>query len=108
MTENELSRLLDAHESSGEPRFASGFADRVMRRIAEGEPMTLDIALVRQARRLLPALAAASLLLAAWNYVSLRDRAPSTLGAVLGVASTNSSTSSSVSANGLMNVEAFE
>lgn len=109
MTDDELNTLLGAHESAGEPRFAPVFADRVMRRVAERGAPTLDLMLARQARRVLPALAAASMLLALWNYVSLRDRAPSTIGAVLGVASNSvvGSENPGVS-NGLVNVEVFE
>lgn len=106
MIDDELKALLREHPSADAPRFATGFAERVMKRVGERE--SLDLALVRQARRVLPALAAASLMLAAWNYVSLRDRAPSTLGAVLGVASTSGTASAALSTNGLVNVEAFE
>jgi len=116
MTDDELQDLLRLHESAGEPRFANGFSDRVMHRVAAAglarDAATLDRVLARYARRVLPALAAASMVLAIWNYVSVRDRAPSTFGAVLGIASsslaTNAQRTAGAPANGLMNVEAFE
>ena len=111
MNNEELHDLLRVHDSAAGPRFASGFADRVMRRVHEREAMTLDFALVRQARRVLPVLAAASLVLAAWNYVSLRDNAPSAIGAVLGVATTHTSALSGspvLPMSELQNVEAFQ
>ena len=111
MNDEELEDLLRVHDGSAAPRFAAGFTDRVMRRLHGRETMTLDRALERQARRVLPALAAASLVLAAWNYVSHRDRAPSAIGAVLGVASTNAgvmSNPATIPATELLNVEAFQ
>lgn len=111
MSDDDLHDFLRARNSADTPRFAPGFADRVMRRVLEQPSPTFDLVLVRHARRLLPALAAASLLLAAWNYVSLRDRTPSAIGAMLGMSSTSASGSSSADAftvRGLVNVEAFE
>lgn len=109
MNDEELHDLLRAHGSDGELRFTSGFADRVLRRVKDRSVLTLDVAIARHARRLLPALAAASMLLAAWNYMAARDRTPSTVGAVLGVASrASTSDSQSESLGKLTNAEAFE
>lgn len=108
MHDDDVIALLAQHESAGTPRFASGFADRVMVRIAAGAVQTLDLALAQQARRILPALAAASLLLGVWNWWTVRDRAPSTVGAVLGVVRTASSVTRASSPFGLANTEAFE
>ena len=111
MNDDDLLELLRAHDSAAAPRFATGFTDRVMRRVHEPVTPSFDSVLARQAQRVLPALAAASLLLAAWNYVSFRDDAPSAIGAVLGVANRNAlaiSTTDARSVNGLVNVEAFE
>ncbi|MEO8624412.1 MAG: hypothetical protein ABI625_25245 [bacterium] len=108
MNDDDVKAMLQQHESAGTPRFAAGFADRVIARVAnDARPMlTLDRAIAQQTRRLLPALAAASLVLALWNWWSVRDRAPSTFSAVLGVAS-RTSTNASPSV-GLTNTEAFE
>jgi hypothetical protein len=91
MTREELERLLsDAAPSALEQRFDAGFADRVMNRIEAGRAQDRDAsgalaaALARQARRTLPALAAASLAISAWNWWSVRDRADSSLSAALG------------------------
>ena len=111
MNDDKLHRLLRAHESAGQPRFESGFADRVMQRVAGASSdgaVTLDFVLAHYARRVLPAVAAASMMLALWNYVSVRDRAPSTVSAVLGVATSNVAGSGGVSTNGLVNAEVFE
>lgn len=114
MHDDDLKAMLAGHESAGAPRFSAGFSDRVMTRLADsaGERvvLTLDRALARQVQRLMPALAAASLVLALWNWWSVRDRAPSTLGAVLGmVASTGGAgDAKSVAGVGLVNTEAFE
>ncbi len=109
MNDDELHDLLRAHESAGEPHFTTGFADRVMERVKDRDVLTFDVALARHARRLLPALAAASMALAAWNYATARDRAPSTVGAVLGVASsTSTGVSQPTPLSGLTNAEAFE
>lgn len=110
MNDDDLHDFLRAPECAAAPHFAPGFADRVMRRVHEEAVPTFDLLLVRHARRVLPALAAASLVLAAWNYASLHDRAPSAIGAVLGIASTSSAatTTDTFSARGLVNVEAFE
>ncbi len=109
MNDDDLHELLRMHESAAAPHFARGFTDRVMRRAPEWATPAFDIALARQARRVLPAFAAASMALAVWNYVSVRDRAPSALGAVLGVADIGTrGAGSATDANGLVNAQAFE
>lgn len=108
MNDDELHDFLRATHDETAPHFAHGFADRVMRRMHEAQVVSFDLALARQARRVLPALAAASMALAVWNYVSVRDRAPSTFGAMLGVASSVIRSESPSGMNGLMNAEVFE
>lgn len=111
MNDDELKGLLQHHPSATEPRFSAGFGDRVMLRVSEDTrgraTRTLDAVLAQYTRRVLPALAAASLMLALWNYLVVRDRATSTFGAVLGVSGV-SVVSTASSTNGLMNAEAFE
>ena len=111
MNDDELKALLQHHPSATAPRFSAGFGDRVMRRVSDDTrgrtTRTLDAVLTQYTRRVLPALAAASLMLALWNYIAVRDRASSTFNAVLGV-SVVSVASTAPSANGLMNAEAFE
>lgn len=112
--DDDVKAMLDHHESAGAPRFAAGFPDRVMARLARaasGSPvLTLDRALALQSRRLLPLLAAASLVLGFWNWWSVRDHAPSTLGAVLGVATVVAPARApeGTSVAGLTNTEYFE
>ena len=114
MTDDDVKAMLEQHESAGMPRFATGFPDRVMARIgivaSQRPALTLDQAVALQSRRLLPVLAAASLVLGLWNWWTVRDRAPSTLGAVLGVATAvaPSRTSGTTSVAGLTNTEYFE
>ena len=114
MTDDDVKAMLELHESAGTPRFTAGFPVRVMARIArlasERPALTLEQALARQSRRLLPVLAAASLVLGLWNWWSVRDRAPSTLGAVLGVATAvaPARTSGTTYVAGLTNTEYFE
>lgn len=108
MTDDDLHALLAQHESAGAPVFAPGFVDRVMDRVARRGVPSFDLALERQARRILPALAAASLLLGVWNWWTARDGAPSTVGAVLGVARNASGAGYASTPLGLTNTEAFE
>ena len=108
MTGDNLHALLALHESTGAPRFAPGFSDRVMARIATHVVQSFDLALERQARRILPALAAASLLLGVWNWWTVRDGARSAVGAVLGVASNATGAVHPSTPLGLINTEAFE
>ena len=108
MNDDDIRALLGAHDSAGAPRFPQGFADRVMARIATPAVQTIDMALARQARRVLPALAAASLVLGAWNWFTVRGRAPSTFSAVLGVVPTSAGATRTASSLGLTNAEAFE
>ncbi len=106
--DHDVPALLALHECSGSPRFAMGFADRVMVRIAARRAQTVNIALERYARRVLPTLAAASLMLGVWNWWTVRDRAPSTFSAVLGVAPPSGSVVRTTPLLGLTNTEAFE
>ena len=113
MTDDDVAAMLESHESAGAPRFAPGFADRVMARVGDDErarsTLTLDGALAGHVRRVLPSLLAASLVLALWNSRSVRGQAPSPIGAVLGVASVATvGLASPASVVGLTNVEAFE
>ena len=113
MNEDDLKAMLAVHVSAGEPRFTAGFTDRVMTRLAaaHGHPvLTLDRAIARQVQWLMPTLAAASLVLAMWNWWSVRDRAPSTLGAVFGMVASTGGASEARNATGvaLVNTEAFE
>ena len=114
MTDDDVKAMLEQHESAGMPRFTDGFPDRVMARIvrvaSERPALTMDQALSVQSRRLLPVLAAASLVLGLWNWWTVRDRAPSTLGAVLGVATVvaPARASATTSGAGLTNTEYFE
>lgn len=106
--EHDFPALLALHECSGTPRFATGFADRVMVRITGRRAQTVNMALERHARRVLPTLAAASLLLGVWNWWTVRDRAPSTFSAVLGVVPASVSVVRTAPSLGLTNTEAFE
>ena len=106
--DHDVPALLALHECSGTPRFAMGFADRVMVRIAARRVQTVDMALERYSRRVLPTLAAASLMLGVWNWWTVRDRAPSMFSAVLGVVPTSGSAVRTPPSLGLTNTEAFE
>jgi peptidoglycan/LPS O-acetylase OafA/YrhL len=91
MSNEELERLLADAALPHDQRFDAGFADRVSARIAARgaaraeEAGSLSHALARQARRVLPALVAASLAVSAWNWWSVRDSADSSVAAVLGL-----------------------
>jgi peptidoglycan/LPS O-acetylase OafA/YrhL len=80
--------IVEAH-SEDTLRFDDGFADRVARRIAaerrDRADGSIERALARQTRRLLPALVAASLALTAWNWWSFRGTADSPIAAALGL-----------------------
>ena len=86
MTENE-SELAKLLADDGTTKFETGFSGRVMDRIRDQRPRVLsfDEALMRQSRWVLPAVAAASLALAALNWWSARDTGASTLAAVAGL-----------------------
>jgi peptidoglycan/LPS O-acetylase OafA/YrhL len=92
MTNDDLERLLsDAAIPPAEQHFSSGFADRVMRRVAERDATrrdpagALSHAMARQARRLLPALVAASLAITAWSWWSVRETGEASLAAAFGL-----------------------
>ncbi|MDB4916174.1 MAG: hypothetical protein JWM95_3818 [Gemmatimonadetes bacterium] len=79
--------ISDAHPA-GDVRFDAGFADRVMSRVAArqgDDDLTLEQAIARQTRRLLPALAAASLALTVWNWWSVRGTTESPIAAAFGL-----------------------
>jgi hypothetical protein len=107
-----LRQLLADSHSSDEQRFAPGFADRVMRRVASegamghGRGMSIESALARQARRLLPALLAASLALTVWNWWSLHDSVDSVFAAALGLQPVTVTTA--MSSESLTGAEAFQ
>jgi hypothetical protein len=63
--------------------FAPGFADRVATRLRADGSASLAEALERQVRRIVPLVAAASLVLAAYNWWSARDSSASALDAAL-------------------------
>lgn len=84
-------------------RFTDGFGDRVADRVAERLVATArrDDALVlaRHVRRIVPLIAAASLVLAATNWWSARDAAGSTLDRALGIPSATVADALTLSAN---------
>jgi hypothetical protein len=77
----------DALESlvrAGAPEsFSAGFADRVVARLRAEREGSVSAALERQFRRVVPILAAASLLLAAYNWWNARESSSSALEAAL-------------------------
>ena len=91
MNEHEQESRVRAALSDAYPadalHFRAGFADRVMARIAANAAPADDLAtaLMRRGRRVLPALAAASIALIAWNWTSTRDSADSVVTAALGI-----------------------
>ena len=88
-TDAVLERLLAADASSPDaPRFDAGFADRVMARVdaeriaLERDALPFDLELWRQFWRVVPAAAAAALLLGAVNWWAARGSgAPPLVGA---------------------------
>ena len=93
MMRDDVERLLaEAARATTHERFDAGFADRVMERVEHRAErpdamQALSAALARQARRTLPAVAAASLAISAWNWWTVRDEADSPLRAALGIES---------------------
>jgi hypothetical protein len=63
--------------------FAPGFSSRVVARLRADGGISLSAALERQVRRVLPLVAAASLVLAAYNWWSARGSSTSALDAAL-------------------------
>ena len=63
--------------------FAAGFADRVGARLSADKSGSLSDALERQVRRIVPFVAAASLVLAAYNWWSARGTSSSAIDAAL-------------------------
>ena len=83
--ESELAKLL---ADDGTSKFEAGFSGRVLDRIRSRDAshvVSFDEALLRLSRRVLPAVAAASLALAALNWWNARDTGASTLAAVAGL-----------------------
>jgi len=75
---------LDALVRSAVPTsFAPGFSDRVATRLRADETVSLSDALERQVRRVVPLVAAASLLLAAYNWWGARGSSSSAFDAAL-------------------------
>jgi hypothetical protein len=75
---------LDALVRSAAPTsFAPGFSDRVTARLRADGNLSLTDALERQVRRVVPIVAAASLLLAAYNWWEARGSSSSALDAAL-------------------------
>lgn len=72
---------------SAPPAFDAGFAERVVSRLAASREPSLSAALERQVRRVVPAVAAASLMLAAYNWWGARASAASPLEAALNLPS---------------------
>ena len=75
---------VDALVRSAAPMgFEPGFSDRVIARLRADGELSLSDALERQVRRVLPLVAAASLVLAAYNWWGARGSSSSTLDAAL-------------------------
>ena len=68
-------------------RFDAGFGERVASRLRASRDLSLSSALDRQFRRIVPLAAAASLMLAAYNWWGARNSASSTLDAALNLPS---------------------
>jgi hypothetical protein len=77
--------------------FDAGFAERVATRLAAAREMSVAAALERQFRRVVPLVAAASLVLAAYNWWGARESASSPLDAVLNLPRVSLSTAYSPS-----------
>jgi hypothetical protein len=78
-----LGALAALVESAAPARFDAGFADRVDARLRASRDSGLSVALERQFRRVVPLVAAASLILAAYNWWGARGLASSPLDAAL-------------------------
>ena len=63
--------------------FGAGFSARVAARLRVGREPSMSVALERQVRRVVPLAAAASLMLAAYNWWGSRESASSTFEAAL-------------------------
>ena len=81
MTERKNIEAL-VHESAPSS-FNAGFGDRVASRLRTATELTISAALERQVRRIVPIVAAASLVLAAYNWWGSRDSGVSTIDAAL-------------------------
>ena len=83
-TDDALGSLI---RSSAPMNFGPGFTDRVAERVRADGALSLSDALERQVRRVLPLVAAASLVLAAYNWWSARGSSLSPLDAALNLPS---------------------
>lgn len=77
--------------------FDAGFSERVMSRLAASRELSLSAALERQVRKVVPIVAAASLMLAAYNWWGARESAGSPLEAALNLPSVTLSAAYSTS-----------
>lgn len=68
---------------SAPAKFGDGFRNRVASRLRATTELSVSAALERQFRRVVPVVAAASLILAAYNWWGARDSASSPLEAAL-------------------------
>ena len=73
--------------SAAPASFAAGFSDRVTARVRAEGGASLSRALERQVRRVVPIVAAASLVLAAYNWWNARGSSASALDAALNLPS---------------------
>jgi len=64
-------------------RFGAGFTSRVMQRVERERSVSLSAALEKQFLRVIPILAAASLILAAYNWWGARNSSASAIDAML-------------------------
>ena len=105
-TEQRMRDLIGEGFPAGDLHFEPAFADRVMTRLA-ADTRTGDLAasLVRQGRRVLPALIAASIALVVWNWTASRGTGAPMVSAALGLASSSPSSSDIASLQG---AEAFQ
>jgi hypothetical protein len=79
-TDETLASLIREAAPTG---FAPGFADRVAARLRADGSASLSDALERQVRRVVPLVAAASILLAAYNWLNAHGSGSSALDAAL-------------------------
>jgi hypothetical protein len=105
-TEQRMRDLIGEGFAAGDLQFEPAFADRVMARLA-ADTRTGDLAtsLVRQGRRMLPALIAASIALVAWNWTASRGTGAPLVSAALGL---SSSPTNSADVASLQGAEAFQ
>jgi hypothetical protein len=83
MTDLDSTALAAAVRAAAPNRFADGFHDRVLARLRAHRDMPLALALERQFVRIVPLAAAATILLAAYNWWGGRKPGASPLDAAL-------------------------